>query len=84
MNVGKSQKVRWSAFPGNPKKKDIVIAQVIENLVTLYLFNSALLSNQSWTSAAEVKTLFTHRHSMNAFSEPLPSGTLDLVEAIKS
>ncbi len=34
--------------------------------------------------AAERKTLLTPKHSLNAFSEPRPSRTLELVEASKS
>ncbi len=32
-----------------------------------------MISNQVGTLAAEGKTLFTSRHSLNAFSEPHPS-----------
>ncbi len=37
-------------------------------------------SNQGWAHSAEGQTLLTPLHSLNAFSEPCPSRTLELVE----
>ncbi len=63
-----------------------VLAKLTNRVVTLCATNidSALVSNQMWTSAAEGKILLTPRHSLNVFSEPRPSRTLELVEASKS
>ncbi len=42
-----------------------------------------MINHHIWTEMTEWKTLLTLRHSMNAFSEPRPGRTLELVKVSK-
>ncbi len=54
------------------------------NLAEWYTYHLVMIRYQMWTQSAEGKTLLTPRHSLNSFSAPRPSRTLELLEGSKN
>ncbi len=70
-------------------KQDIYFGNIQTDVESRFVFSrnqdsTYMIRNKILTKKAEEKTLITHRHLLNAFSEPPPRRTLELTEAIKS